>query len=116
MAVRDLYEILGVDRHASGDEIKKAYRRLARELHPDVSPDPTTEERFKEVTAAYEILRDPAKRQQYDRYGDGGPMDFPFADVADLFDAFFGGGGFGVGGGFGTRRTVRVSRVHRGED
>src|SRR5919204_5846118 len=99
MAVRDLYEILGVGRDASEDEIRKAYRRLARELHPDVSPDPATEERFKEVTAAYEILRDPAKRQQYDRYGDGGAVDFPFGDVADLFDAFFGGGGVGTGGG-----------------
>jgi molecular chaperone DnaJ len=116
MAVRDLYEILGVDRNASEDDIRKAYRRLARELHPDVSPDPATEERFKEVTAAYEILRDPSKRRQYDRYGDGGSVGSPFADVADLFDAFFGGGGFGMGGGFGTGRTVRVSRVQRGED
>lgn len=112
MAVRDLYEILGVRRDASEEEIRKAYRRLARELHPDVSLDPSTEERFKEVTAAYEILRDPAKRQQYDRYGEGGPMDFPFADVADLFEAFFGGGG-----PFGTRRTtVRRSRARHGED
>jgi molecular chaperone DnaJ len=108
--IRDLYEILGVGRDASQDDIKKAYRRLARELHPDVSPDPATEERFKEVTAAYEILRDPAKRQQYDRYGQGGPMDFPFGDVADLFEAFFGGGGFGA------RQTARVTRARRGED
>ncbi len=110
--IRDLYEILGIARDASPDDIKKAYRRLARELHPDVSPDPSTEERFKEVTAAYEILSDPAKRQQYDRYGQGGPgMEFPFGDVADLFEAFFGGGGFGT-----TRRTTRRTRTRRGED
>jgi molecular chaperone DnaJ len=110
--IRDLYEILGVSRDASQEDIKRAYRRLAREYHPDVSQSHDAEDRFKEVAAAYEILSDPQKRQQYDRYGQaGGPMDFPFGDVADIFEAFFGGGGFG-------RRTATAqrSRVQRGED
>ncbi len=112
MAVRDLYEILGVTRESSGDDIKKAYRRLAREYHPDVNPDPAAEERFKEVSAAYEILSDPAKRQQYDLYGHGrGSVDFPFGDVADLFETFFGQGSFG------RRRTAtRRTRTQHGED
>jgi molecular chaperone DnaJ len=112
MAVRDLYEILGVARDATGDDIKKAYRRLAREHHPDVNPDPAAEERFKEVSAAYEILSDPQKRQQYDLYGQArGSVDFPFGDVADLFEAFFGQGSFG------RRRTAtRRTRTQHGED
>ncbi|MGZ8605665.1 MAG: molecular chaperone DnaJ [Actinomycetota bacterium] len=110
--IRDLYEILGLTREASSDDVKKAYRRLAREYHPDVNPDPAAEERFKEVTAAYEILSDPQKRQQYDLYGQGlGQGDFPFGDVADLFEAFFGQGTFG------RRRTAtRRSRAQHGED
>jgi curved DNA-binding protein CbpA len=67
--VADHYEALGVSRDASGDEIKKAYRKLARELHPDVNPDPAIQEKFKEVTAAYDTLSDPQKRQQYDMGG-----------------------------------------------
>jgi molecular chaperone DnaJ len=98
----DYYGILGVRRDAGPDEIKKAYRRLARELHPDVNPDPHLQERFKEVTQAYEVLSDPEKRQMYDlgadpyaRAGAGagaagfGAAGFPFSD---LMDAFFGGG------------------------
>jgi len=96
----DYYGILGVRRDAGADEIKKAYRRLARELHPDVNPDPALQERFKEVTQAYEVLSDPDKRQMYDlgadpfaqRAGAGaagfGAAGFPFSD---LVDAFFGG-------------------------
>jgi molecular chaperone DnaJ len=97
----DYYGILGVRRDAGPDEIKKAYRRLARELHPDVNPDPALQERFKEVTQAYEVLSDPDKKQMYDLGGDpfaragaGGPgfgtAGFPFSDI---MDAFFGGGG-----------------------
>ncbi|TMR31082.1 DnaJ domain-containing protein, partial [Actinomadura geliboluensis] len=62
----DYYATLGVRRDASADEVKKAYRRLARELHPDVNPDPETQEKFKEITQAYEVLSDPKKREMYD--------------------------------------------------
>jgi molecular chaperone DnaJ len=95
--VRDLYEILGVARDASDDDIKKAYRRRARELHPDTGGD---EEQFKELTTAYEVLRNPEARANYDRYGDprgpggrtaGDPFS-GFGDLSDLIDAFFGGG------------------------
>jgi len=81
----DLYETLGVDRDASFDDIKKAYRKLARSYHPDVNPDPEMAEKFKEITAAYEVLSDPDKRQNYDVGGNG----FGFSDI---MDAFFGGG------------------------
>jgi molecular chaperone DnaJ len=109
-AVRDLYEILGVARDASQGEIKAAYRRRAPELHPDVNGDPADQERFKEITGAYEILSDPEKRQRYDTFGAAGPQGAPFTDIQDLFDMFF-GGGFGVR----TSRGPR-SRVRRGED
>ena len=96
----DYYGVLGVSRDASADEIKRAYRRLARELHPDVNDDPNTQERFKEVAAAYEVLSDPDKRQMFDMGADpraprggGGPgpgAGFGF-DFTDIMDAFFGG-------------------------
>ncbi|MCA9573596.1 MAG: DnaJ domain-containing protein, partial [Myxococcales bacterium] len=93
---QDLYAILDVPRDADADTIKKAYRRLARQLHPDVNPDPATQERFKEVTMAYEVLSDPQKRAAYDRGGDvfdgagfGQGAGFSFTDI---MDAFFGGG------------------------
>lgn len=109
---RDLYEILQVPRDATQEEIRRAYRRLAREHHPDVSGDPASEERFKEVSAAYEILSDPEKRRRYDMYGQGGGADaFPFADVADIFEAFFGAGSFGR-----RRQPTRRTRTRRGED
>ena len=112
VAARDLYQVLGVERTATQEEIKKAYRSLARRLHPDVNADPEAGERFKEVTAAYEILSDPQKRRQYDMYGQsGGPDVFPFGDVADIFEAFFGPGTFGR-----RRPAARPTRTQRGED
>jgi molecular chaperone DnaJ len=108
-AVRDLYEILGVRRDAAPAEIKAAYRRLARTLHPDVNGDAADQERFKEITGAYEILSDPAKRRRYDEFGSAGPQGAPFTDIQDLFDMFF-------GGGFGVRSRGPRSRVRRGED
>jgi molecular chaperone DnaJ len=113
-AVRDLYEVLGVPRDASQEDIKKAYRRLAREHHPDVNNDPQAEERFKEVSGAYEILSDPDKRARYDAFGaTGGPQGSPFTDIQDIFDLFFGAGGFG---GVGSRRARPRSRTRHGED
>ena len=109
----DPYEILGVSRDADADTIKKAYRKLARQLHPDVNPDPETQERFKEVTRAYEILSDPEKRRHYDLGGDdfaggfGAGAGFSFTDI---MDAFFGGSG-GSAQGRGPR-----PRVRRGQD
>ncbi len=89
----DLYEVLGVSREASADDIKRAYRRLARELHPDVNPDEDTQHRFKEISAAYDVLSDPDKRSAYDRggspFGGNGFEGFGFGDIVD---AFFGGG------------------------
>src|SRR2546425_408746 len=112
--IRDLYEILGVSRDASQEDIKKAYRTLARQHHPDVSDSPEAEQRFKELTGAYEILSDPAKRRQYDLFGQsGGPEAFPFGDVSDIFEMFFGGSPFG---GSRRRGRPRHTRVARGDD
>jgi molecular chaperone DnaJ len=112
VSAQDLYAILGVSPDASQEEIRRAYRQLARRLHPDVSQEPGAEERFKQVSAAYEILSDPQKRRQYDMYGQaGGAQPFPFGDVADIFEAFFGPGTFGQ-----RRRPARRSRSQRGED
>lgn len=112
---QDPYEILGVSRDAGADDIKKAYRRLARQLHPDVNPDPATQERFKEVSAAYEVLSDPEKRRMYDLGGDpfgrggaaaGQGAGFSFTDI---MDAFFGGAGGPQGRG-------PRPRARRGQD
>ncbi len=97
---RDYYEILGVARNASQEEIKSAFRRLARKYHPDVSSEPDAEERFKELNEAYAVLSDPQKRAAYDRFGHagvggaGGAANFDFGDVADLFAEIFGFGDF----------------------
>jgi molecular chaperone DnaJ len=115
-ATRDLYELLGVPRDASQDEIRRAYRRLARELHPDVNGDPRAEARFKEITGAYEILSDPDKRARYDAYGRGGAEGSPFGDIQDIFDLFFGQGGLGGFGSVGARRRASRSVARRGED
>ncbi len=96
---KDLYEVLGVSRDANEDEIKKAFRRRARELHPDVNKAPDAEDQFKELNEAYDVLSDPAKRAQYDRFGTmpgaaggGNPYGGGYVDFEDLF-----GGGFGMG-------------------
>src|SRR5919204_63509 len=94
---RDYYELLGVSRNASDSEIKRAFRRLARELHPDVSEAPDAEDRFREVVEAYEVLSKPETRELYDRYGHAGlrsggftPGHFDLGSLSDLFAAFFG--------------------------
>ncbi len=113
----DPYELLGVDRDADPDAVKKAYRRLARQYHPDVNPDPEAQDRFKEISRAYEILSDPQKRAAYDRGGDpfggagGGFGQGPGFSFTDIMDAFFGGQGGGAQGGRGPR-----SRERRGQD
>lgn len=115
----DYYELLGVARTATDDEIKRAYRQLARALHPDANGgDLESEARFKEVTVAYETLRDPERRRRYDTFGPEGmrgagpaPGDMFGGGLGDLFDAFFGGAG--GGGGFGSQRA---SGPRRGDD
>ena len=99
---RDYYEILGIDRSADEGQVKRAFRALARELHPDVSEAPDAEERFKEVVEAYEVLSKSETRELYDRYGHAGlksggfqPGHFDFGNLSDLFSAFFGDDLFG---------------------
>ncbi len=110
---KDYYEILGIDRNATDEDIKKAYRKLAKKYHPDLNPgDKAAEAKFKEINEAYEVLSDPKKREQYDRFGHagmdgsgfggfegfggfGGFEDFDFGGIGDIFESFFGGTGFG---------------------
>src|SRR5207248_2419337 len=119
----DFYAVLGVTRDATEDEIKKAYRRLARQYHPDANDgDPAAEARFKEISVAYDTLRDPEKRRRYDMYGaegmgaGAGPNmgGFDFG-VSDLFDAFF-GAGFGGGRGRATLPATVGVQVPAGID
>ena len=117
MAKRDYYEVLGVGKTASDDEIKKAYRKIAIKYHPDRNPDnQEAEEKFKEAAEAYDVLRDPQKRQQYDQFGFDGPQGgfggfgggagMNMDDIFSMFGDIFGGhtGGFGFGGGNATRQ------------
>ncbi len=113
---RDYYEVLGVSKGASEDELKKAYRKMAKKYHPDLNPgDAVAEQKFKEVNEAYAVLSDADKRRKYDQFGHAGvdPNGFGGAggfngaydvDLGDIFNSFFGGGGFGGFGGSSTRR------------
>lgn len=135
MAERDYYDVLGVKRTATQEEIRAAYRKLARELHPDVNKAADAQEKFAEVQAAYDVLGEPEKRTQYDRFGRAGASGFPgggngggahyswsnvggrggqgsadfdLDDLGSMFDAFFGGGG---GGATGAERGTRAGRA-----
>src|SRR5438034_2564861 len=108
---RDYYELLAVSRTASADEIKRAFRRLAREVHPDVSQEPDADHRFREVVEAYEVLSNSERRELYDRFGHAGlrsggfkPTAFDLGSLSDLFSAFFGDDLFGMGGRMGRSR------------
>ena len=132
MDYRDYYKVLGVSRDATRDEVRKAYRRLASKYHPDISTEPGAETRFKEITEAYEVLKDDKKRRAYDQLGSNWqagqrfepPPDwssqFDFSDAlgsldgfSDFFESLFGGGGFGSNRGFSTNssNTPRTDRA-----
>lgn len=137
MAYKDYYSVLGVDRNASQDDIQRAYKKLARKYHPDISKEPEAEERFKEIGQAYEVLRDEKKRKLYDQYGEHWKavsegrapppgaenvrVDFrdlgidpeQFGDIGSIFEEFF-GGGLGGFGGFGGASGGRGGRRRRG--
>ncbi|MCR4759053.1 MAG: molecular chaperone DnaJ [Oscillospiraceae bacterium] len=119
---RDYYEVLGVSRSATDDDLKKAYRQLARQYHPDLHPDdPTAEEKFKEITEAYEVLSNSEKRQIYDQYGhdglENGGMGSGmggFSDVSDILESLFGGMGGMFGGG--RMASANASAPRQGKD
>lgn len=130
MSKRDYYEILGISKDAKKEDIKKAYRKLVKKLHPDVNKEAGSEEKFKEVQEAYEVLSDESKRKAYDQYGHAGTQGFspgggngfngystygdaPF-DMGDIFNTFFGGGGGDFGFNFG--RSGSRKRSNLGED
>ena len=128
-AKRDYYEVLGVDKNVSDDDLKKAYRRLAKKYHPDANPDnkEEAEKKFKEVNEAYEVLSDKQKRSMYDRFGHSGPNGYS-SDFSG-FSGFEGFGGFGDGGfdvdlgdifssffGGGASRAQRKNGPQRGRD
>lgn len=120
-AKRDYYEILGLPKTASQDEIKKAYRQLAKKYHPDICKEPDAEEKFKEVQEAYDVLSDENKKASYDQFGHEGPQGFgsgfgggfsqgDFSNLGDIFSSFF-GGGFG-----GSRGNQGGTRARKGSD
>jgi molecular chaperone DnaJ len=115
---RDYYEVLGITRSASADEVKSAFRSLARKYHPDVNKEADAEEKFKEINEAYGVLSDPEKRAAYDRYGfagvnTNGMPDFSSMDLSDILEGLFGMGGFGGFSGSGRRSR---NAPHRGLD
>jgi molecular chaperone DnaJ len=127
-AERDYYELLGVERTASEAEIKKAFRRLARELHPDVNGEVDAQERFRAIAEAYEVLSDAERRKLYDQYGHAGlrrggyaPSDFAFTNLSDIFSAFFGDdlfarnrGGRARGGDVGVAVAIELADAYAG--
>ncbi len=125
---RDYYEVLGIDKSASADEIKKAYRKLAKQYHPDLNKDnPDAAEKFKEVGEAYSVLSDSEKKSRYDQFGHagvdgsaggfgGGGFDgFDMGDLGDIFGSFFGGGFGGFGGGRGAKNAPQKGRDIRSQ-
>ena len=130
MEKRDYYEVLGVSRDATMDDIKRAYRKLVKKYHPDVNKEPDAEEKFKEIQEAYEVLSNESKRSAYDQYGHAGTAGFdtgstggfsdfseaPF-DMGDIFNTFFGGGmGDDFGFGFGNMNSQRREEEKKGSD
>ena len=122
MAKRDYYEVLGVSKDATEDEIKSAFRKKAKEFHPDINKSPDAPEKFKEAQEAYAVLSDTNKRSQYDQFGHSafqngangaGGFDFGDFDFSDIFEDLF-GGGFASSFGFGGKKNS--SRARRGDD
>ncbi|OYW69648.1 MAG: molecular chaperone DnaJ, partial [Aerococcus viridans] len=126
---RDYYEVLGVAKTATKDEIKKAYRKLSKKYHPDINKEADAEEKFKEISDAYEVLSDDQKRAAYDQYGHaatdggfggggfggGGYQSYGGGGFEDIFEQFFGGGG-GFGGFGGSSRTANPNAPQQGDD